>query len=63
MMMMKNYMTTGAFTKGKKTEGDTVGKATARFPKEKVVMSIYSGPAAPMSLVSSSNLQAGRSTP
>jgi hypothetical protein len=43
--MMKNYMTTGAFAKGKKPEGDSVGKATAPFPKEKAVMSIYCGPA------------------
>jgi hypothetical protein len=43
--MMKNYMTMGAFTKGKKIEGDRAGKATAPFPREKAVMSIYSGPA------------------
>jgi hypothetical protein len=40
---MKNYMTTGAFTKGKKPEGDSVGKAATPFPEEMAVMSIYSG--------------------
>jgi hypothetical protein len=39
--MMKNYMTMGSFSKGKKPEGDLVGKAAAPFPKEKDVMSIY----------------------
>jgi hypothetical protein len=43
--MMKNYMTTGVFAKGKKPKGDSTGKATAPFPKEKAVMSIYGGPA------------------
>jgi hypothetical protein len=43
--MMKNYMTTWAFTKGKKSEDDPTGKAAARFLEEKAAMSIYSGPA------------------
>jgi hypothetical protein len=38
--MMKNYMTTRTFTKGKKPEGDSTGKPTTSFP-EKAVMSIY----------------------
>jgi hypothetical protein len=42
--MMKNYMTTGTFARGKKPEDDSTGKASAPFPKEKAVMSIYSGP-------------------
>jgi hypothetical protein len=41
--MMKNYMTSGALAKGKKPEEDTRGKATAPFPEEEVVMSIYGG--------------------
>jgi hypothetical protein len=45
--MMKNYMTMGAFTKGKKPEGDLTGKVAAPFPKEKMVMSIYGGPPPP----------------
>jgi hypothetical protein len=43
--MMKNYMTTGTFARSKKPEGDSTGKATAPFPKKKVVMSIYGGSA------------------
>jgi hypothetical protein len=39
--MMKNYMTMGTFTKGKKPEGDSLGKAVAPFPKEKAIMLIY----------------------
>jgi hypothetical protein len=42
--MMNNYMTTGTFARGKKPEGDLMGKAAAPFPKEKAVMSIYDGP-------------------
>jgi hypothetical protein len=42
--MMKNYMTTGVLAKGMKPEGDLGGKATAPFPEEKAVMSIYGGP-------------------
>jgi hypothetical protein len=45
--MMKNYMTTGTFARGKKPEGDPTGKATAPFFEEKAVMSIYGGPAPP----------------
>jgi hypothetical protein len=43
--MMKNYMTTGAFARGKKLESISAGKVAAPFPKEKVVMSIYDRPA------------------
>jgi hypothetical protein len=43
--MMKNYMTTGAFAKGKKPKDDSAGKAAAPFPEEKAVMSIYGWPA------------------
>jgi hypothetical protein len=43
--MMKNYMTMGIFTKGKRPKGDSVWKATAPFPEEKAVMLIYGGPA------------------
>jgi hypothetical protein len=43
--MMKNYMTTGIFAKGKRPDGDSAGKVAAPFPKEKVVMLIYGGPA------------------
>jgi hypothetical protein len=42
--MMKNYMTTRTCAKGKKPKDDSVGKADAPFPEEKVVMSIYGGP-------------------
>jgi hypothetical protein len=42
--MMKNYMTTGTFARGKKAEDDSTRKAVTPFPEEKVVMSIYSGP-------------------
>jgi hypothetical protein len=55
--MMKSYMTTGTFAKGKKPKGDLVGKVAAPFPKEKAVMSIYSGPAPHVSRCSS-NLRA-----
>jgi hypothetical protein len=41
--MMKNYMTTGTFARGKKSEGDLTGKVVAPFPEEKEVMLIYSG--------------------
>jgi hypothetical protein len=43
--MMKNYMTTETFAKGKKPEGDSAGNVAAPFPEEKAVMLIYSGPA------------------
>jgi hypothetical protein len=42
--MMKNYNTTGTFSKGKKPEGDSARKVAAPFLKEKAVMSIYNGP-------------------
>jgi hypothetical protein len=45
--MMKNYMTTGTFAKGKKPEGDSVGKAAVPFTEEKAVMLIYDRPAPP----------------
>jgi hypothetical protein len=59
--MMKNYMTTRTFAKGKSPEGDPTGKAATPFPEEKTVMSIYGGPA-PMSPGVSSNLPAKQST-
>jgi hypothetical protein len=43
--MIKNYMTTRTFAKGKRPEGDSAGKVAAPFPEEKAVMSIYGGPA------------------
>jgi hypothetical protein len=43
--MMKKYMTMGTFAKGKRPEGDSARKATAPFPEEKAVISIYGGPA------------------
>jgi hypothetical protein len=42
--MMKNYLTTGGFARGKKPESDSVGKVATPFSEEKVVMSIYGGP-------------------
>jgi hypothetical protein len=45
--MMKNYMTTGIFVRGKKPEGDSMGKAATPFPEEKAVTSIYGGPFPP----------------
>jgi hypothetical protein len=42
--MMKNYMTTMTFARGKKSEGDTMGKAATPLPKEKPGMWIYSWP-------------------
>jgi hypothetical protein len=62
--MMKNYMTTGTFAKGKKPEGGTVRKAATPFPEEKAVMLIYSGPTPPppTSLGISSNLGSERLT-
>jgi hypothetical protein len=42
--MMKNYMTTGTLTKGKKPKDGAAGKATTPFPGEKAVMSIYGKP-------------------
>jgi hypothetical protein len=43
--MMKNYMTIGAFTKGKNPEGDLAGKTATPFTEEKAVMSNYGGSA------------------
>jgi hypothetical protein len=40
--LMKNYMTMQAFTKGKKAEGESLGKDVTPFLKEKVVTSISS---------------------
>jgi hypothetical protein len=60
--MMKNCMTTGTFSRGKKPEGDPMGKAVASFLEEKAVMSIYKG-MAPMCPSVSSNLPIGQSTP
>jgi hypothetical protein len=45
--MMKNYMTTGIFVRGKKPEGDSMGKAATPFPEEKVVTSTYGDPVPP----------------
>jgi hypothetical protein len=42
--MIKNYMTTGAFAKGQRPEGDLAGKVVMPFREEKAVMSIYGGP-------------------
>jgi hypothetical protein len=42
--MIKNYMTMGALTKGKKPKGDPAGKAIVTFPGEEVVMSSYGKP-------------------
>jgi hypothetical protein len=36
--MMKDYMTTRTFSRGKKHEGDSAGKAVTPFPEEKVTM-------------------------
>jgi hypothetical protein len=33
--MMKNYMTIGTFAKGKRPEGDLVGKAAAPLPRRR----------------------------
>jgi hypothetical protein len=52
--MMKNYMTMGTFARGKKPDGNSVGKVVAPFPKENAVMSIYSR-LAPTSPGASSN--------
>jgi hypothetical protein len=45
--MMKNYMITGTFHRGKKSEGDSTRKVDAPFPKEKAVLLIYGGSAPP----------------
>jgi hypothetical protein len=45
--MMKNYMTTGTFGKGKRPKGDSTGKDATPSPEENSVMSIYDGPAPP----------------
>jgi hypothetical protein len=41
--MMKNFMTSGALSKGKKPEGDLEERTTAPFPGEEEVMSIHGG--------------------
>jgi hypothetical protein len=38
--MMKNFMTSGALTKGNEPEGDPGKKGVTPFPKEEVVMVI-----------------------
>jgi hypothetical protein len=43
--MMKNYLTTGTFSRGKKPKGDSTRKEATPFLEEKAVMSIYSEPA------------------
>jgi hypothetical protein len=42
--MMKNFLTSGALSMGKKPEGDQGKRGMTPFPREEVVMSIYSGP-------------------
>jgi hypothetical protein len=42
--MMKNYLTMRTFAKGKRPEGDSMGKAVAPLSEEKAVMSIYGKP-------------------
>jgi hypothetical protein len=42
--MMKNFMTSGAITKGKKLEGHPGGKSPPPILGEEEVMSIYGGP-------------------
>jgi hypothetical protein len=59
--MMMNYMTTGTFSRGKKSKDDSTGKAVTLFPEEKAVMSINGGPT-PMSPRVSSNLPTEQST-
>jgi hypothetical protein len=39
--MMKNFMTSGALSKGKKPDEDPGGKCVASFPEEAVVITIY----------------------
>jgi hypothetical protein len=39
--MMKNFMTSGALSKGKKPEGDQGGNGAASDPEEAAVMIIY----------------------
>jgi hypothetical protein len=39
--MMKNFMTPGTLSKGKKHEGDLGGKGVASDPGEVAVMTIY----------------------
>jgi hypothetical protein len=41
--MIKNYMTTGTFVRGKKPKDDSTGNVVAPFPEEKEVISFYSG--------------------
>jgi hypothetical protein len=53
--MMKNYMTTGTLTKGKKPKDDAAGKATAPFPGRRWSCQSMASPS-PMSLDISSNL-------
>jgi hypothetical protein len=43
--MMKNYITTWIFAKGKRPEGDSMGKVATPFLEEKAIMSIYGMPA------------------
>jgi hypothetical protein len=42
--MMKNYMTSGALSKGKKSEVNPGAKAATSFPGEEAVMLICGGP-------------------
>jgi hypothetical protein len=42
--MMKNFMTSGDHSKGKKPKGDLGKKGPTPFPGEEAVISIYGGP-------------------
>jgi hypothetical protein len=42
--VMKNFVTSGAHSKGKKPEGDPSGKGSTPLPGEDMVMSIYGRP-------------------
>jgi hypothetical protein len=59
--MVKNFMISGARSKGKKPDGGSGGKGTTPFPGEEAVMLMFNGPI-PMSPSVSSNLHAGKST-
>jgi hypothetical protein len=42
--MIKNYLTMRTFAKGKRLEGNSMGKAATPLSEEKAVMSIYGRP-------------------
>jgi hypothetical protein len=58
--MMKNFMTSGALSKGKKPERDPGRKGLPPFPEEEALMSIYDRPILTSPGVSSSSRQAER---